>query len=103
MSTPTTVHAPHVIVVDDTSDMFGNVLRVHGPYPDKHAATMDRERVSSLYPRKVFCIVSPLLADVVLPPPAPPRKAKAGKRLVVADGVSIKGVPADQINAMVEQ
>lgn len=90
---------PHVIVVDDKSSMWGNVIRVHGPYPSRHDAQMDQERVGALYPRRAFIEVSELKPGEFKTTPAPPKK-RSGKRLVV--DTDIQGVPAEQINRMVQ-
>lgn len=89
---------PHVIVVDDKSSMWGNVVRVFGPYPDRNTALLDKNRISYLYPRRAFIEVSELLPGEIPPPPAP--KGKARKRLVV--DTDIMGVPAAEINKMVQ-
>lgn len=91
---------PHVIVVDDRSSMWGNVVRVHGPYPSRHDAQMDQARVSDLYPRRAFIEVSELKpGEFTVRETAPPKK-RSGKRLVV--DTDIQGVPAEQINRMVQ-
>lgn len=74
---------PHVIVIDDKSSMWGNIVRVFGPYPTRDAALMDKDRLSALYPRRAFIEVSPInpghLAGIWATPAQAP-KAKAAKR-----------------------
>lgn len=68
---------PHVIVVDDKSSMWGSAVRVFGPYPDRHAALMDKDRVSALYPRRAFIEVSELKpGEFTVRETAPPKKYK---------------------------
>lgn len=69
----------HVIVVDDKSSMWGNVVRVHGPYPSREAALMDQARVSALYTHRAFVEVSELIPGEFIVPAALPLKGKVSK------------------------
>lgn len=92
---------PHVIVVDDKSSMWGNVVRTHGPYPSRDAALADQGRVNALYPRRAFIEVSELIpGEFARSTTPPPPKGKARKKLVV--DCDIQGVPAEEINRMVQ-
>lgn len=68
-----------VIVIDDTSSMWGPVVRVFGPYPSRVEAGKDYARLNGIYPRKNFINCVDLTAGEVAPAPAP-RPKMAAKR-----------------------
>lgn len=66
--------APFVIVVDDKSSMWGNVVRVFGPYPSRDAADLDLERVRGMYPQRAFIEITSMQPAEIAP--AAPLKSK---------------------------
>lgn len=91
MSTPTTPSThpallnpsagmkAHVIVVDDKSSMWGNEIRVFGPYPSRDAAGLDFQRINDLYPRRAFIVISTMGPGEFAAPAVLPLKGKVAK------------------------
>lgn len=72
-----TATTAHVIVVQDSSSMWGDVMRVVGPYPTKYEASLDLGRVGEMYPHRRHIGVSEIIPGVIAPAPKP--KGKVSK------------------------